>query len=286
MTWTALSLLLLAAVLHATWNAAAKSAVGNNLVFVWAYATVSTALYLPLAVFQLLRQGTPLTWVLLIAPVVSGVLHIGYSLFLQTGYSKADLGVVYPTARGTGPLLTMIIALTFLGEDPGIWAIIGAFTVLLGILIVATGNGAKRRRLLVGLGYGGATGVAIASYTLWDNHAIVTWAVDPIVLFTLTHAVQAALMTPAALRRRPEWPGSIRPNLKPILVVSVLAPAAYILVLFAMQTTPVSLVAPVRETSIVIGSLFAWLLYRERNPGRRLLGAVVVLLGISLIVAH
>src|SRR5690625_4299483 len=193
MTWTALSLLLLAAVLHATWNAAAKSAVGNNLVFVWAYATVSTALYLPLAVFQLLRQGTPLTWVLLIAPVVSGVLHIGYSLFLQTGYSKADLGVVYPTARGTGPLLTMIIALTFLGEDPGIWAIIGAFTVLLGILIVATGNGAKRRRLLVGLGYGGAPGVATASLTLGENHANRTGAGGPGVVLPPTPAPAAAV---------------------------------------------------------------------------------------------
>src|SRR5690625_740764 len=246
MTWTALSLLLLAAVLHAVWNAAAKSAVGNNLVFVWAYASVSTGLYLPLAVFQLLRQGTPLTWVLLIAPVVSGVLHIGYSLFLQTGYSKADLGVVYPTARGTGPLLTMIVALTFLGEDPGAWAVIGAFTVLLGILIVATGNGAKSRRLLVGLGYGGASGVGVAPYTVWDNHAIVPWARDPSGRFTLTHAVQAALMSPAALRRRPERPSSSRPNLTPILTVSVLAPAAYILVLFAMLTTPVSFGAPER----------------------------------------
>src|SRR5699024_8513077 len=159
----------------------------------------------------LLRQGTPLTWVLLIAPVVSGVLHIVYSLFLQTGYSKADLGEVYATARESEPMLTMIVALTYLGKDLGDRAVINAFTVLLGILIVATGNGAKSRRLLVGLGYGGATGVAIASYTLWDNHAIVTWAIDPIVLFTLTHAVQAALMTPAALRRRPEWPSSIRP---------------------------------------------------------------------------
>src|SRR5699024_12623521 len=81
MTSTAVSLRLLAAVLDATWTAAAKSAVGNTLVFVWAYATVSTAMDPRLAVFQLLRQGTPLTWVLLIAPVVSGVLHIGYSLF-------------------------------------------------------------------------------------------------------------------------------------------------------------------------------------------------------------
>lgn len=280
---SALALLLLAAVLHATWNAAAKGAVGNNLVFVWAYATLSTLIYLPLAVVQLLRHGSGPVWVLLLAPAVSGVLHIAYSLLLQTGYSKADLGVVYPTARGIGPLLTMVIALTLLGEDPGAAAILGGLTVLMGILIVATGGQARRDRLLVGLGYGAATGAAIASYTLWDNHAIVTWHLDPIVLFTLTHAVQAAAMTPSALRRRGQWPGSIRPNAAPILVVAILAPAAYILVLFAMQQAPVSIVAPVRETSIVIGSLFAWLVYRERNPGRRILGAVVVLAGIALI---
>jgi len=93
------------------------------------------------------------------------------------------------------------------------------------------------------------------------------------------------LLTPGALRRRVRWSATIRPNWRKIGVVAVLSPAAYILVLIAMQTTPVAVVAPVRESSIVVGSLLAWWLYREANPGRRVLGALIVLGGIALIAA-
>ena len=68
-----------------------------------------------------------------------------------------------------------------------------------------------------------------------------------------------------------------------IAVVAVLSPLAYVLVLEAMRTAPVSLVAPARESSIVVGSLLAWWLFKEPDPLRRLLGAVIVLGGIALI---
>ena len=76
---------------------------------------------------------------------------------------------------------------------------------------------------------------------------------------------------------------TLRENVWPILAFAAFSPAAYVLVLIAMQTQPVSLVAPLRETSIVIGSLLGWLIFKEANPGRRLLGAAVVLGGVALI---
>lgn len=283
-TPAALALVLGAAVFHALWNAAAKGARGSSYVFVWLNSVGSAACCLPLALVQLGRAGWPWSWSLLVGPVVSGLLHIVYSLVLQTGYRRAELGVVYPVARGVGPLLTMLVALLVLGERPGLAGLVGAVVVLAGILVVATGNQITHRdRLVRGLAYGIATGVAIACYTLWDNHAVVTWGLEPLTYFTFTITTQAILLTPGAVRRRAHWQVTLQTSWPRSAVVAVFSPLAYVLVLIAMQTTPVSLVAPVRESSIVIGSMLAWWLYREPNPVRRLAGAVVVLLGIGLI---
>lgn len=284
MTGSALALVLCAALFHALWNSAAKGAAGDSYVFVWLNSVGSAVLCLPPALVLLGQAGWPWTWPLLVGPVVSALLHIVYSLVLQTGYRRAELGVVYPVARGVGPLLTMLVALVVLGERPGAAAVVGGVVVLAGILVVATGQRSRSsERLVRGLTYGTATGVAIAVYTLWDNHAVVTWQLDPLVYFALTISTQTLLLTPGAVLRRRHWSVTLRTNWRRSAVVAVLSPLAYVLVLIAMQTTPVSLVAPVRESSIVIGSLLAWWLYREPNPVRRLVGAVVVLAGIALI---
>ncbi len=285
-TATALTLVLCAALFHALWNSAAKGASGDSYVFVWVNSVGSAVLCLPLALVQLAQAGWPWSWELLVAAVGSALLHIVYSLVLQTGYQRAELGVVYPVARGVGPLLTMLVALLVLGERPGVAAVLGGVVVLAGILVVTTGNSVARRdRLVRGLVYGSATGVAIAGYTLWDNHAVVAWELAPLTYFAFTITIQSLLLTPGALLRRRHWQGTVRANWHRSAVVAVLSPLAYILVLIAMQTTPVSVVAPVRESSIVIGSLLAWWLYQEPNPVRRLIGAVVVLAGIALIAA-
>ena len=100
-----------------------------------------------------------LEWRLWAAAAVSAVLHAAYSLTLQAGYDRAELGVVYPIARGTGPVLTMLFAMLLLGERLGTAAIVGALLVVAGILVV-TGNpwGRGGRRPLQGLLWGAATG--------------------------------------------------------------------------------------------------------------------------------
>ena len=94
MSATSLALVLTAAFLHAVWNIAAKRVVGDGYVFVWFYDVLSAIVWLPIALAVLASQGWPLTWSLLWAPIVSGVIHIAYQLWLQTGYDRADLGAV------------------------------------------------------------------------------------------------------------------------------------------------------------------------------------------------
>lgn len=276
----AFALILVAAVSHASWNAVAKSAKGNPYTFVWAYLTVASVILLPVTVFFLYEQGWPKDIRLVFIPIISGVLHAVYLLTLQTAYSKGDLGVVYPTARGVGPLLTMIVALGVIGERPEPIALTGALVVLGGILFVATGSRGETRWLSHGVIWGAATGVTISAYTLWDNRAVTVWDLDPLPFFTLALTTQAVLLTPFALKHRG---GSLRINRWRILAVAILWPLGYILVLTAQKTTPISIVAPVREISIVFGAFIGWLIYKEERPLRRIVGAGVVFIGIVLL---
>lgn len=286
----ALGLVIAAATFHAVWNIAAKRHKGDDadsIVFVWCYMVTSAVLCVPLALLELGAHGWPFSWRLLLGPLVAAVLHIAYSLVLQRGYSRAELGIVYPVARGVGPLLTMAFALLVLGEQPGWRAVAGGCVVLVGILVVAARRPGSGRpgSTRTGVGYGALTGLVIASYTLWDNHAVVAWGLAPLTYFAATVLGQSILLAPSALARAGRVRPVLRRNVREVVVIGVLSPLAYILVLTAMQTVPVSIVAPVRESSIVIGSLLAWWLFKEPHPLRRLAGAAVVLAGIGLIAA-
>lgn len=285
MSTFALALILVAALCHAVWNLAAKRVRTDGYAFVWSYDLGSVLLWAPLAIISLVQSGIGFSPALLLAPLVSGVLHIAYQLTLQTGYARADLGVVYPVARGVGPVLSMVVAILVLGERPGWAAALGALVVIGGIVVVATGRSAAGRHgLRAGVAWGAATGLAIAAYTLWDSYSVATLELPPVLYFVTSCLWQVVLMTPTLLRRhRASLPPVLRTHWREIVLVAVLSPLAYILVLEAMRTAPVSLVAPARESSIVVGSLLAWWLFKEPDPLRRMLGAAIVLAGIVLI---
>ena len=278
----ALILVLSAALCHAVWNLFAKRASDGGTVFVWLNSVVGVVVYLPLVIAVFIIAPPKLTWLLPTVMIVTGLLHLGYTVVLQHGYRVGDMSVVYPLARGTGPALAVLFAIIVWHENPGGWGIVGAAAVVVGILIIGLGrdeNGS--RSLSAGVRYGLLTGALIASYTVWDAWAVGPLAISPLIYdwgSTLTRGV--ALM-PYAMRRRDEVRRVWNKHRVPIFVVGIAAPAAYMLVLFAYRYAPVSMVAPARETSIVIATLFAWLLLREPQAGRRILGAVVVLLGVA-----
>ncbi|NNG38945.1 EamA family transporter [Flexivirga sp. ID2601S] len=290
MSLAALALVLTAAVLHAVWNIAAKRVQGGSQVFVFCYALLSAALWLPIGAVVLLRSDSSIDWPLLLASALSGLFHNLYGLALQTGYDNADLGVVYPVARGTGPLITMVFAIAALGERPGLLGVAGGLVVVAGVAIVATarapeGHAVQRHSAYSGILWGTLTGLTIASYTLWDDHAMTELALLPIPYFALTAAWQSLLMAPALRGQRGTMRRILHDHWREVAVIAVLSPLAYVLVLQAMTTTPVALVAPARESSIVVGALLAWWLFKEPRPARKLAGAVVVLAGIALIAA-
>ena len=284
MNHEALLLTLTAAVLHATWNFAAKRAENGGPVFVWAYSISSSALWVPIALIWMIWHPLHPHWSWLLAGFVSGMLHVAYGNLLQAGYAAGDMNLVYPLARGTGPLVTVLVAVLVLGDPTSALALVGVGLIVAGVLVISFGrrNPASPHRRRVGIAYGVATGVSIAAYTLWDAHSVTALAIPALPYFSLGLVWQSIGLTPGALgRRRSTVPRIFGQYRREILVVAVLSPLAYIFVLQALTLAPVSVVAPVRETSIVIGALLSWLVLREPHPARRLIGSVVVLAGVA-----
>jgi drug/metabolite transporter (DMT)-like permease len=281
---TALSLVLVAAFVHAAWNLAAKRVTFGGPRFVWLYYTVSAVAMLPAVAVALVVEPERPQWSWLIAAAVTAVMHIAYGIVLQRGYVVGDLSIVYPLARGTGPLLSVLAAVLVLHEHPGVFGLAGAFLVVAGVLVISIGGGtADRAARRAGVFYGVLTGAVIAAYTLWDAHSVTTLGVPPLVYFGGGAIGQSLLLAPTAYRGRAEVGRLWREHRKEVLIVGLLSPAAYLLVLYALRIAPVSLVAPARELSIVVGGVAAWLVLGERNAARRLVGSLVVLAGIAAI---
>ncbi|KQO81599.1 hypothetical protein ASF17_10605 [Frigoribacterium sp. Leaf263] len=148
---------------------------------------------------------------------------------------------------------------------------------------VSTPAPRRRRRLDPGIAWGLLTGLAIASYTIWDAHALRTFELSPVSFMVGVTVVEVVFYTAALGRRRRELLDVARAHWPRVLAFGVLSPLSYILVLVAIQTTPVALVAPARETSVVMVAVFGALVLREGSVARRLVASVVVLGGIALL---
>lgn len=280
MTAAALALILAAAIIHASWNYFLKRS-GGGTVFVWLFASLSALIYLPLAAFVIVWQKPAFGWVHFGLMFASAVLHTAYYLLLDRGYRSGDLSVVYPIARGTGPLITVLCAVLFLGEHPSSIAVAGALFIGCGA-VVLTGDPRSLRKSgnYQAVGFALLTGCMIASYTLVDKIAVAAWLIPPLVQDWATNVGRVLLMTPMMLGRRHEIGPTWRRAKKEIVAVALLCPLSYILVLTAMVFTPLSYVAPAREISILVAALMGTQLLAEGNVAQRLTAAAAMVAGI------
>jgi drug/metabolite transporter (DMT)-like permease len=286
----ALFLVLSAAVCHAAWNVVAHGVSRSGVPFLWWAALASTVLWAPLIPLTggLGESGSGLLLGFAIGAGISAVLHFGYMLVLQQGYARGRLSTVYATARGTGPALSAFLAVILLGEHIAPLAMVGIAVIVTGV--VATGLIDRtpsvpgiRRRIDPSILFGVLTGIAIAAYTIWDAHALRTWGLSPVAFMVGCTAVEVLLYAPWAHRRRGELLGVVRAHWPRILAFGVLSPLSYILVLTAVTMAPVALVAPVREVSVVLVSLFGAIVLREGSAAKRITASVVVVGGVLML---
>jgi drug/metabolite transporter (DMT)-like permease len=279
MTAAALCLVLLAALTHAIWNISAKVAAASRH-FVWLFSAGSVLVYGPVVAAVLFVERPVFEARHWLALAATSVLHLLYSISLQTGYRHSDLSVVYPIARGTGPLLAFIGAALLLGEAPTAQSIAGMLLVVGGILLVAGLVGHHERAPAVGVFYGLTTGALIAAYTLNDGYAVKMLLISPFVIDFTGNLFRMLVLAPRAWRDRAALALEARVYRRSVIVVSVLGPLGYILVLFAMRMAPVSHVAPARELSTLVGAWFGSRLLRESSGPWRIAGAALIVAGV------
>ncbi|MEO5692287.1 MAG: DMT family transporter [Usitatibacter sp.] len=283
MTGLALGLVIFSAFVHASWNFLLKKS-GGGTGLITAASALSLLVYLPVAgsvVYLYGYQFQPMHLALMFG---SGMIHTAYFLLLDRAYrSGGDLSIVYPLARATGPLLTILIAIVLLGERPGPAAIAGA--VLIGASALAlTGNpfAWHRSDARQAVGFALLTGCMIAIYTIWDKSSVAAWLIPPLVYDWGCNFFRVCVLLPLTRNRNPgamavAW----REKRQTVVAIALLSPLSYILVLTAMVFTPVSLIAPAREVSILFAALMGAHLLREGDLTRRLVAGVGMVLGIA-----
>jgi drug/metabolite transporter (DMT)-like permease len=291
-TGIALAIIVFSAFVHASWNFLLKRS-GGGTGLITAASLLSLPLYLPLVAVAIWTQGYEFHPPHLALMFGSGMIHTVYFLLLDRAYrSGGDLSIVYPLARATGPLLTILVAILVLGERPGPLAIGGALLIGGSALLLAgnplawfrnrgaaRGNAPDARRAI---GFALLTGCMIAAYTVFDKASVSTWLIPPLLYDFGCNFFRALVLVPYSARRAPggmarAW----REQRGTVIAIAMLAPLGYILVLTAMVFTPVSLVAPAREVSILFAALMGAHLLREGDIARRAVAAGGMVLGIA-----
>ena len=284
MSALALALILSSALCHSAWNLLLKRS-GNQEVFVWMLLVVGSAILAPLG-FVLLGFYW-ISWSgfwLLLASVAA---HFLYFVLLSRAYSRGDLSLVYPIARGIGPMLVPVLAVLLLGESMALPAMLGISLIVVGIFLVSWWGRFRailaRPSLLLrdeGVRYAVLTGLTTTLYTLVDKQAVEN--TQPFLyMYLLTLGTGICMYPYISLRHgmdsaRREW----KRNSREILAASLLTFLGYGLALTAFSLSRVSYAAPAREVGIVVGVLMGVFILKESFGKGRILGSSLIVSGL------
>jgi drug/metabolite transporter (DMT)-like permease len=286
MTGVALLLVLASAVCHASWNFLLKRS-DHKIAFLGSAGAVATITLLIPALVVGLSNGVSAEGATL--GCVTACLHGAYGLSLARGYRLGDLSSIYPISRGAGLALVPLAAALLMDETISPIAILGIAMIALGVYSLhiephalrdvsaplRAVNGPAGRAALF-------TGVLIATYSLWDKHALDE--LSPVVLNEFAMTGHAVITTTVALSQNPqdirwEW----RSRAASIVAAGVLIQVAYLLVLAALETSQVSYIAPSREVGIVFGAALGVLFLGEGFGLWRIWASFAVVVGVVIL---
>lgn len=269
-------IVLLAAMLHAGWNALIK--VSGDRIAVMAVVTLLASLGSSLAL-PFIDMPDRASWPLL---ALGLVLHVSYHFILPVAYNHGDLGQVYPIARGSAPLLVTLGAAFFAGEVLGVVPLFGIVFLAVGVMALAfdqrKGLSKNPRAVLFAFG----TGTCIASYTLVDGlgareagsvmgfAACLTFG-DGLLTFLI-----ALIWKARAIKQ------VVRANVTPAMLAGAMQVVAYWIVIWALAHAPLGMVSALRETSVLFAALISTFILKEGFGVWRFVSAGLIACGIGL----
>jgi len=270
-------LVLLAAVVHASWNAVVKASGDRVMTFAAIHAT-GTVLGVFAAFFVPLPE--PQVWPYLIA---SMVIHNAYYVFLLLSYRLGDLSEVYPIARGSSPLLVALGAYAFAGEVPSMLGIGGIALVCLGIFSLTFSRGRPTRAGMKPMAAALTTGVLIASYTVVDGLGMragsTPWPY--IVWLNLLEGIPFAVFAVATRARA--VPDFLCANWRTVVIGGTLTIISYGIALYALTQGGMAHVSALRETSVLFAALIGTILLKEGFGKARIAAALIIASGIVIL---
>jgi len=278
----ALTLVIVAALIHAGWNYLTKCS-ENKLVFSWLFRWTGAIAYLPVILWWAPSVNLPpIAWLFTAA---TGLIHALYFWALTAAYDNSDLSLAYPLSRGLGSLLVLLLAVLLLGERPSWLGLLGVLLIVIGVCALHL-RSFHLSEVLISLrslgsrggGYAALTSLCIAGYSLVDKLAVSY--ISPFIYIYLMFIAAAIFPTPLIGRGGwdmvwDEW----RRNWRATIAVGVLCLFAYLLILWAMTIAPVSYIVALRNLSIVFGALLGTWLLGEPYGQQRVLGSTLVCLG-------
>ncbi|WP_269939527.1 EamA family transporter [Arthrobacter sp. HY1533] len=267
------ALVLLAALLHSSWNAMAKS-IPDRL----ASATLIALVYLVSGIAGVAIFGLPdpASWPFI---AVSACLQTGYLLLLTASYKHGDFSQVYPLARGLAVLLVAVVSVAFLGEHLGPLQVTGVAVVGGSLLALAmAGKGGSR----AGVAFAVLTGVCISAYSVVDGmgvresgspFAYIAW------LFLLQGMVLPAVCWLTAPDRT-AFVAALGSNWKVGTVGGLCSMLAYGIVVWAQNLAPLALVSALRESSVLLAGVIGFVVFGEKFSKARMAWTTAALAGI------
>jgi drug/metabolite transporter (DMT)-like permease len=264
---------LLAALLHASWNAMIKG--GGDVLHDTAGIVVG-AMLIGLPFLFVVPVPPAAAWPFIVASVL---VHLAYYWLMISAYRAGDLSLVYPLMRGVAPLITAAAGIAVLGEMPAPVAWLGMLLVSGGVFLLgyrALGHAPSRAAVVFAL----ANAAVIALYTLIDGRGarVSGNAWSYIVWLFVLDGIPFSLWMLAT--RRESFIAHLRRRRRRALIGGGLSAAAYAISVWAMTKAPVALVASLRETSVLFATLIGARLLQERLSARRWSGVIAVVLGV------
>lgn len=275
MSSTVFLVVLLAAFMHAAWNAIIKDR-GDRFFSISTLGVAQGLISLALVPFVGLPETAIWGWI-----AASAALHTGYKLFLIRAYTAGDLGQVYPLARGSAPLLSSLIALFFLGETLGPFLWLGVVTLCCGIALMSFKGGGVRALDASAVFWALGTSLFITGYTIVDAvgarsaQSAATYVVWMFVFDGLAiGAVYASVRRGRVIAAVRELPFGV--------LTALLSLGAYWIIIWAMTKAPIGAVAALREASILFALGISVAFLRERASPWRVVSAAIILAGVAM----
>ena len=275
------SLVLISAVCHAGWNLYARRVAGH-LGILWLAKITAILFLLPLAGWALVWDGgMAMSWRGMGYLALTGTLHSLYFYLLGRTYSRGEISVVYPVARGTGVGLTGLGAWLVLGEAVSWLGGMGIALVFAGIFLMGIPV-LRNRRQVEGMGTALGVGVTILCYSLIDKKGV--QVVHPLVYITGAYLLSAVILAPVVRPRSWGQLGELaRGDPAALLVIGLGSSVTYLLVLFAYQMGPVGYIVAAREAAVVVGVVLGVVVLKEPLSAAKAGAVAAIVLGLLCI---